>query len=83
MDKYINSLLILSFSFCIYNPLLLFQFEDFIEKKLFCQWSYGIVTWEILTRGAIPYPTVETRDILLYLNAGNRMERPDCCPYKL
>eukprot|EP00059_Ciona_intestinalis_P009261 XP_009860631.1 uncharacterized protein LOC780869 [Ciona intestinalis] len=46
-------------------------------------WSYGIVCWEIMTRGAIPYPTVQAVAILQYLSEGNRMERPECCPHKL
>lgn len=46
-------------------------------------WSYGIVCWEIMTRGAIPYPTVQAVAILQYLSDGNRMEKPDSCPTKL
>lgn len=46
-------------------------------------WSYGIVCWEIMTRGAIPYPTVQAVAILEYLSDGNRMERPDSCPHKM
>merc|ERR1739838_128868 len=46
-------------------------------------WSFGIVCWEIMTRGAIPYPTVEAIDILHYLNEGKRMDKPECCPSKL
>ncbi|XP_077968616.1 hepatocyte growth factor receptor-like [Styela clava] len=46
-------------------------------------WSYGIVCWEIMTRGAIPYPTVQAVAILQYLSDGNRMEKPECCPAKL
>nr|CAB3263366.1 uncharacterized protein LOC780869 [Phallusia mammillata] len=46
-------------------------------------WSYGVVIWEIMTRGAIPYPTVQAVDILQYLGEGKRMERPECCPAKL
>jgi len=46
-------------------------------------WSFGIVCWEIMTRGAIPYPTVEAIDILHYLEEGKRMDKPQCCPTKL
>uniref|UniRef100_H2Z0H1 Protein kinase domain-containing protein n=1 Tax=Ciona savignyi TaxID=51511 RepID=H2Z0H1_CIOSA len=46
-------------------------------------WSYGIVCWEIMTRGAIPYPTIQATEILKYLSEGSRMDRPECCPFKL
>nr|AAL74247.2 gla-like protein [Halocynthia roretzi] len=46
-------------------------------------WAYGIVCWEIMTRGAIPYPTVQAVAILQYLSDGNRMEKPECSPSKL
>ncbi|CAK8674438.1 hepatocyte growth factor receptor-like [Clavelina lepadiformis] len=46
-------------------------------------WSFGIVCWEIMTRGAIPYPTIQAAAILEYLSEGKRMDRPECCPYKL
>lgn len=46
-------------------------------------WSFGVVCWEILTRGAIPYPTVEAVDILHYLEDDKRMDKPECCPSAL
>jgi len=46
-------------------------------------WSYGIVCWEVMTRGAIPYPTIQAQEILTFLGDGSRMERPECCPFKL
>lgn len=42
-------------------------------------WSFGILLYEIVTKGAVPYPTVDTRDILNYLKDGKRMERPSEC----
>ena len=45
------------------------------------RWSYGILLWEIMTLGAIPYP--EIRDYTkLYrkLMEGARMQQPPDCP---
>lgn len=46
-------------------------------------WSFGIVCWEIMTRGAIPYPTVAAVDILNYLDEDKRMDKPEYCPSML
>ena len=44
------------------------------------QWSYGVVLWELLTRGCSPYPNVNSFDIKIFLASGHRMERPDYAP---
>ena len=36
-----------------------------------------------MTRGGIPYPTVEAVNIIHYLSEGNRMQKPASCPSKL
>eukprot|EP00080_Pristionchus_pacificus_P014883 PDM74903.1 rol-3 [Pristionchus pacificus] len=46
-------------------------------------WSYGIVLYEILTMGKIPYEHVgdeKIRDVLL---SGETLERPSYCPVKI
>lgn len=42
-------------------------------------WSFGVLLYEIVTKGAVPYPTLEAKDILNYLKDGHRMERPRGC----
>ncbi|XP_030383444.1 mast/stem cell growth factor receptor Kit [Scaptodrosophila lebanonensis] len=42
-------------------------------------WAYGVVLWEIGTLGASPYPTVGNNELIPYLLAGNRLERPEIC----
>ncbi|KAA8593364.1 macrophage-stimulating protein receptor [Etheostoma spectabile] len=43
-------------------------------------WSYGILMWELLTRGANPYPNVDPYDITHYLLKGRRLAQPQFCP---
>ncbi|PAV59038.1 hypothetical protein WR25_10749 [Diploscapter pachys] len=42
-------------------------------------WAYGIVLYEIVTLGGFPYPNICDKDLLQYLNDGNRLEKPDSC----
>ena len=42
-------------------------------------WSWGITCWEIFTRGAIPYPTIQPVEIVEYLKLGKRLNKPDYC----
>ena len=44
------------------------------------QWSYGIVLWELMTRGVSPYPEVGNWEIIKYLKPGRRMPQPAYCP---
>uniref|UniRef100_F1KW71 Proto-oncogene tyrosine-protein kinase receptor Ret n=1 Tax=Ascaris suum TaxID=6253 RepID=F1KW71_ASCSU len=42
-------------------------------------WAYGVVLWEICTLGGFPYSTVSDKDLLKYLQQGNRLEKPTSC----
>ncbi|XP_019644414.1 PREDICTED: uncharacterized protein LOC109485312 [Branchiostoma belcheri] len=42
-------------------------------------WSYGVVLWEIWTRGVIPYPDVDNMDVTEYLLQGRRLRKPRHC----
>ncbi|KAH8352119.1 hypothetical protein KR084_002060 [Drosophila pseudotakahashii] len=42
-------------------------------------WAYGVVLWEIGTLGASPYPTISNSELIPFLMAGNRLQRPEIC----
>ncbi|XP_053572666.1 hepatocyte growth factor receptor isoform X2 [Bombina bombina] len=46
-------------------------------------WSFGILLWELMTRGAPPYPDVNSFDITIYLLQGRRLLQPEYCPNAL
>ncbi|KAL3851745.1 hypothetical protein ACJMK2_015458 [Sinanodonta woodiana] len=46
-------------------------------------WSYGVVLWELMTRGVNPYPEVDNWDIVRYLKKGRRLPQPQYCPDQL
>lgn len=43
-------------------------------------WSFGVVLWELLTRGVTPYPDVANSDIITHVKDGNRLKKPKQCP---
>ncbi|XP_075551253.1 hepatocyte growth factor receptor-like isoform X1 [Dermacentor variabilis] len=46
-------------------------------------WSYGVLLWELMTRGAAPYAHVDNWDMLSFLKNGRRMQQPYFCPDQL
>ncbi|CAF5073229.1 unnamed protein product, partial [Rotaria magnacalcarata] len=43
-------------------------------------WSYGILLWELLSRGKTPYPGIDNADIFTYVKNGYRLPSPTYCP---
>ncbi|XP_028853368.1 macrophage-stimulating protein receptor isoform X2 [Denticeps clupeoides] len=46
-------------------------------------WSFGVLLWELLTRGATPYPSMDPYDVTRYLLKGRRLLQPQYCPDSL
>ncbi|XP_038066433.1 hepatocyte growth factor receptor-like [Patiria miniata] len=46
-------------------------------------WSYGVLLWELFSRGRTPYPDIHNRDVHSYLKQGQRMNPPRFCPTKI
>ena len=49
-------------------------------------WSFGVLFWEILSRGSEPYESINSPDILKHLKSGIRLPQPNYCSdilYKL
>ncbi|XP_063622965.1 fibroblast growth factor receptor homolog 1-like [Cydia splendana] len=42
-------------------------------------WSFGVLTWEIMTYGETPYAKIPVHFLYNYLRQGKRMQRPDNC----
>lgn len=46
-------------------------------------WSFGILLWELVTLGAVPYPGIIVQDLFKLLKEGYRMDRPNNCSIEL
>ena len=48
---------------------------------MYClQWSFGVVLWELMTRGISPYSDVDNWDVINFLASGRRLSQPPYCP---
>jgi len=58
-----------------------------LEKHIFSTesdvWSYGVLVWELLTRGINPYPHIKNKLIFDHLKHGYRLPKPEYCPKSL
>lgn len=63
---------------CIYYAILI-AYNEILDYR----WAFGILLWEIVTLGAMPYPDIPTNRILQFLKSGYRMERPPNCSREL
>ena len=43
-------------------------------------WSYGVLLWELWTRGAMPYENVLNSELIHYLKMDQRLSKPEYCP---
>ena len=69
---------------CDFGPL--FSFHALFTQIISCfffffpQWSFGVLLWELMTRGAPPYSDVNSFDITVFLLQGRRLLQPEFCP---
>ena len=47
------------------------------------QWSFGVLLWELLSRGLSPYDDVDNSDLKEYINQGYRLSQPKDTPYNV
>lgn len=46
-------------------------------------WSYGVLLYEIITKGQVPYPGMHNREVIEQVELGYRMPMPRCCPEQI
>ena len=46
-------------------------------------WSYGIVLYELFSRGKMPYAGWTNKETMDHLNKGERLARPEDCPIEV
>ncbi|KAE9549324.1 hypothetical protein FO519_007459 [Halicephalobus sp. NKZ332] len=46
-------------------------------------WSFGVVVWELFSRGNTPYEGMDLEQVVNFLEQGNRLFQPEFCPDKL
>ncbi|CAF3798026.1 unnamed protein product [Adineta steineri] len=43
-------------------------------------WSFGVLLWELMSRGKTPYPGIDNADLFTYIKNGYRLQKPTYCP---
>ncbi|XP_066304714.1 uncharacterized protein [Branchiostoma lanceolatum] len=46
-------------------------------------WAFGVLLWELMTRGVPPYPDVDIYDMADYLLSDRRLRKPEECPTRI
>jgi len=46
-------------------------------------WSFGVLMWEVVTLGSVPYPGLQPSEVMKKVNAGYRLEKPEHCKREL
>jgi hypothetical protein len=43
-------------------------------------WSFGVVLWEIYSKGAVPYSSMTNKEVADAVLQGTRLQPAECCP---
>lgn len=54
--------------------------ENFVFTSKSDVWSYGVLLWELMTRGVTPYPDILPTHLPSFLRSGRRLKKPKYCP---
>jgi serine/threonine protein kinase len=58
-----------------------------LEEQRFSQasdvWSFGVLMYEIWTRGELPYKEMNNQKVWVSVTTGHRLEQPDECPKEI
>ncbi|CAH1795707.1 unnamed protein product [Owenia fusiformis] len=46
-------------------------------------WSFGILSWEVMTRGGFPYADIDSYMLKALIISGHRPDKPEYCPQQL
>jgi len=46
-------------------------------------WSFGVLMWEVVTLGSVPYPGLPPSDVMKKVRDGYRLEKPEHCKREL
>ncbi|XP_037079270.1 proto-oncogene tyrosine-protein kinase ROS-like [Pollicipes pollicipes] len=46
-------------------------------------WAFGVLLWEVMTKGQQPYPARTNLEVLQYVREGGTLSRPDPCPQQM
>ena len=52
---------------------------EFIKLRVFCR-SFGILLWEVMSLGYMPYPGRGNQEVMQLVTNGGRLEPPNFCP---
>lgn len=57
--------------------------EAFLDGIFTCKtdvWSFGVLLWEVMSLGYMPYPGRGNQDVMQMVTSGGRLEPPTNCP---
>ena len=66
-----------------FNPIPTSFLKFITSCNSYLQWAFGITCWEVFTLGASPYSALDFEDMLLFIEKGSRLSKPQLCSLKV